>query len=275
MRFRFLYIILGITLIGALVNLCSSDSDTESAENTEIIIGHIDPILASLLSDRPDNDNWQQPGLTPPDEGCQRLRIRPFGGSLGRVFNDRNDIHLAHAKAGGIKPLTDIASAWKASEGLMEVRSCRYYWVDSLVHSYPYLTPEALDLLNEICINFHDSLEVRGGGAYRPKVTSLLRTPQTVKQLRRVNRNATSASAHQFGTTFDLSYSKFICDDPNQTHRTFEDLKNLLGEVVADLRRGGRCVVKHERRQACFHITVCANDNVTVTSEESSDDDED
>ncbi len=79
-----------------------------------------------------------------------------------------------------------------------------------------------------------------------------------MRRLRRVNRNASSESAHSYGTTFDLSYSKFICDDTTATKRTFEDLKNLLGEIVAGLRAQGRCVVKHERRQGCFHITVCA-----------------
>lgn len=78
----------------------------------------------------------------------------------------------------------------------------------------------------------------------------------TVGKLRRVNRNASSESAHSYGTTFDISYSKFICDDPSKPHRTFEDLKNLLAEVVFALRAEGRCLVKHERRQACFHITA-------------------
>ena len=87
------------------------------------------------------------------------------------------------------------------------------------------------------------------------KVTSLLRTPATVSRLRRVNRNATAESTHTFGTTFDISYSRFICDS-DTLGRTFEDLKNLLGEVLLDFKNQGRCYVKMERRQACFHITA-------------------
>ena len=116
--------------------------------------------------------------------------------------------------------------------------------------------PHAADLLRDICRRFADSLAARGGGAYRPKVTSVLRTPMTVGRLRRVNGNATTESAHQYGTTFDISYSKFVCDDTTATLRTFEDLKNLLAEIIFDLRKQGRCLVKHERRQACFHITA-------------------
>ena len=67
-------------------------------------------------------------------------------------------------------------------------------------------------------------------------VTSLLRTPYTVKRLRRVNRNATDSSTHQFATTFDISYRRFHCLDSTRTVNE-EDLKNLLGEVLLDLRR--------------------------------------
>ena len=128
--------------------------------------------------------------------------------------------------------------------------------MDSLTHSYPYLVPEAAELLADIGRAFRDSLDARGGGDYRIKVTSMLRTPATVRSLRRVNRNATEESTHQYGTTFDISYSKFICDNPAATRRTFEDLKNLLGEILYDLRASGRCYVKYEYRQSCFHITV-------------------
>ena len=56
-----------------------------------------------------------------------------------------------------------------------------------------------------------------------------------LKKLRKRNINATEESAHQFGTTFDISYTKFICDSMTVA-RTQEDLKNLLGEVLKQLR---------------------------------------
>ncbi len=83
----------------------------------------------------------------------------------------------------------------------------------------------------------------------------MLRTPSTVKRLRRINVNATSESSHQYGTTFDISYSRFICDSIN-VNRSFEDLKNLLGEILYDLRQEGRCYVVFERKQSCFHVTA-------------------
>lgn len=115
--------------------------------------------------------------------------------------------------------------------------------------------PKARDLLRDIGAAFNDSLAARGGGSYRVKVTSVLRTRSLVKNLRRRNRNAVDTSAHLFATTFDISYAKFICDSLT-VPRTQEDLKNLLAEVVEAQRARGRCYVKYERKQACFHITA-------------------
>lgn len=222
----------------------------------------VSPELAALLADQPAN-RYDKPGVTPPDGGCTRLRINGIGGTLGRVFNDSNYLHLEAARAGGIEPVIDLESLWQQSRGIVKVHSDSNIYIDSLTHSYPFLTRHAADLLYEIGRRFRDSLDARGGGDYRLKVTSVLRTPQTVRKLRRLNRNATQESAHQYATTFDISHSKFICDNADGTRRTFEDLKNLLAEIVYDLRREGRCYVKHERKQACLHITSIA-DTTTI-----------
>lgn len=187
-------------------------------------------------------------------DGGRKLRTF-FRGSYGREFGDKNDVHLEAATAIGIEPITDLASVWNLRRPIVKIESCREYYLDSLTHSYPYLVPEAATLLKEIGQRFNDSLASRGGGYYRIKVTSVLRTPAMIARLRRRNPNATKSSAHQYGTTFDIGYSKFICDSVN-IPRTQADLKALLGEVLQDLREEGRCYVKHERRQGCFHITT-------------------
>lgn len=216
----------------------------------------VSPRLKALL--RPDTavNAYDRPGDVAPDGGCTRLHTRGIGGTLGRVFNDSNYLHLEAAQRGGIVPGENIDELWRGSRGVVRLHSDSTLYIDSLTHSYPFLTRHAANLLYEIGRRFHDSLQARGGGDYRLKVTSVLRTPQTVGRLRRINRNATSQSAHQYATTFDISYSKFICDNADGTRRTFDDLKNLLAEVVADLRREGRCYAKHERKQACLHITA-------------------
>ena len=215
----------------------------------------VSPELAAILAPEELNP-YDIAGDSAPDKGCVRLRINGIGGTLGRVFSDVNSFHLMAARAGGIDSIKDAMSLWHRSKGIVKIYSNECMLIDSLKHSFPYLTRDAACLLYDISSRFRDSLDARGGGDYRLKVTSAFRTPQTVSKLRRVNRNASAESAHQYATTFDISYSKFICDNANGVRRTFEDLKNLLAEIVNDLRNQGRCYVKHERRQACLHITV-------------------
>ena len=210
----------------------------------------IDMILAGECGSNPFLLHY---GSMPP--GGKKMKINSVGGNLGRVFNDSNYRHLEAAEAIGVKPIVSLASAWNAGRPLVRLESCREYFVDNLTHSLPYLVPEAESLLRDIGAAFIDSLDSRGGGSYRVKVTSVLRTDESVSRLRRVNRNASTKSAHVFGTTFDISYSKFICDSVT-VPRTQEDMKNLLGEVMKDMRDRGRCYVKYERKQGCFHVTA-------------------
>lgn len=183
-----------------------------------------------------------------------RIHINPIG-RLAEVFNDSNKYQLEAANRLGIRPITNLASAYYTSRPVCRINSCDYYTLDSLKHSLPYLVPEAERLLADIGRNFMDSLASRGADGYRIRVTSLLRTPSTVKRLRRVNRNAVDSSTHQYGTTFDISFVRFDCLDSTRTIHE-EDLKNLLGEVLLDLRKDKRCLVKYERTGGCFHITT-------------------
>ncbi len=183
-----------------------------------------------------------------------RIPVRNIG-RLQDVFNDSNRTQLKYAQTLGIAPIHNIEDAYYTRRPIVKIISTDDYQVDTLTHSLPFLVPEAADLLTTIGKNFIDSLKSRGAGGYKIKVTSLLRTPQTVSKLRKVNVNATDSSTHQFGTTFDISYTKFQrTDSPVELHDG--DLKNLLAEVLLDLRNSGRCLVKFERKTSCFHITA-------------------
>lgn len=200
------------------------------------------------------------PKVTPVNEikqGPRRNDRIPINniGRLADVFNDSNYLQYRYAEALGIEPIKNLRMAYRTRRPIVYVKSNKYYEVDSLTHSLPYLVPEAEKLLTDIGRGFIDSLRHRGADGYRIRVTSLLRTPHTVKRLRRVNVNATDSSTHQFGTTFDLSYTRFHCLDSTRTIHD-GDLKNLLAEVLLDLRTRGRCLVKFERKTGCFHVTA-------------------
>lgn len=188
------------------------------------------------------------------DAGPSPLRIRSAG-PLSRTFNDSNYAHYAHAERLGIDPITSLSQAYFTKRPLVHVVTTENVLVDSLTHSMPFLVPEAARLLDDIGSAFIDSLSRRGKTGYRVKVTSLLRTPSTVKRLRRVNRNATDSSTHQFATTFDLSYTHFDTA-PDAPFLTQEQLKNMLAEVLLNMRDEGRCMVKYERHTSCFHVTA-------------------
>lgn len=183
-----------------------------------------------------------------------RIRVNNIG-PLYKVFNDSNHVQLEYAERLGISPIHTIRGLYRNKRPIVKVESTEYFTVDTLKHSFPYLIPEARALLSTIGKNFRDSLASRGADGYKLIATSLLRTPMSVKRLRRVNVNSTENSTHQYGTTFDISYTRFDCADTTRTiHQG--DLKNLLGEVLYDLRREGRCLVKFERKTGCFHITT-------------------
>ncbi len=182
------------------------------------------------------------------------IRVKALG-RLAEVFNDSNYRQYAYAEKLGIEPITDLAKAYHTRRPMVKVGTNSDYVVDELTHSLPYLVPEASNLLSAIGRNFQDSLKAKGKARYKIHVTSLLRTPATVKKLRRVNINATDSSTHQFGTTFDISYHRFQCLDYNN-QLSEEALKNVLAEVLYDLRKEGRCLVKFEIKTGCFHVTA-------------------
>lgn len=219
----------------------------------------------TAAADPPAADTPLQPETGRSDSGSRKDSVAPEPprrrvpanrlGNLAELFNDSNHFQLLHAQRLGIDPITDLRSYYRNKRPLVKVASNEDFVVDRLTHSYPYLVPEADALLHDIGRNFRDSLKRRGAKEYRIVVTSLLRTPATVKKLRRVNGNATELSTHQYATTFDISYNHFDvvggADDSS-----YADLKMVLAEVIRDLHRQGRCMVKYERKSPCFHITV-------------------
>ncbi|GHU88140.1 hypothetical protein FACS1894155_02420 [Bacteroidia bacterium] len=179
-----------------------------------------------------------------------------YNGSYNRDFNDLNDLHLMAAKKIGIKPPSTRDEIEKIKKELREIKSSKTYEVEELKHSIPYLVPKAANLLEMIGKNFRDSLEHLNVPNYKLIVTSLTRTDEDVTKLRRGNLNSSSNSAHTYATTFDISWVRYTKNDKTKTEITSDQLKMVLASVLRDLKKEGKCYVKHERKQGCFHITV-------------------
>ena len=178
-------------------------------------------------------------GLTTLTSGCKKkdmsLKLnepRNIRGvvSYKRSFPDLNDAHLEVAKKIGIRPLADREAAEDMKEKLTHITDNEFYVVDSLTNP------------NQVII------------------TSVLRTENDVKRLRRRNGNASANSAHCFGATFDVSWKRFKKVE-DKGGRPLQDvsadtLKLVLSEVLRDLRQAEKCYIKYELKQGCFHITA-------------------
>ena len=175
--------------------------------------------------------------------------------SYKREFNDLNAVHLAAAKAVGVPAAKDRREADKMKKQLQNIEGSKAFHLDPLTHSIPSLVPRAATLIDEIGRNFQDSLDAKGLPPYKVIVTSVLRTKEDVKRLRRRNVNASENSAHCHATTFDISWVRYHKVNASDKSISESTLKKVLAEVLRDLRNARRCYVKHEVKQGCFHIT--------------------
>ena len=180
--------------------------------------------------------------------------------SYRTAFPDSNNVQLAAATKWGVRPVVDRDDAEARKKELVFMGASPYYAVDPLRSSIPYLVPRAAFLVQDIGRAFYDSLYVKGVPFHKIIVTSAMRTENDVQKLRTRNKNATENSCHLYGTTFDIAYNRYKTVEPPEGPKRREvrndTLKFVLSEVLSDFRQGGRCYVKYEVKQGCFHITV-------------------
>lgn len=182
----------------------------------------------------------------------QRQRV-----SYSTWFADINDLHLEAAAKFGLHEAPDTRENIDTKKSdLVRISDNKYYTVDKLNYSVPYLTRGGAHLLDNISIAFADSLSRKGFPEYRLIVTSVLRTKEDVNRLRRSgNVNASDASAHNFGTTFDIAYTRYDKLREGGPVMNPYELSKVLAEVLRDQKAANNCYIKYERKQHCFHIT--------------------
>lgn len=189
-------------------------------------------------------------------EESEPLKTASHLRDLGKEFDDLNADHLVFAQKLGLKPIGQTRDIMAQTKPIVKVVTNDNVKIDRLTHSYPYLVPSAAKLLNDIGEEFNRKLAEQDGGDYKIIATSLLRTSESVKRLKRGNVNSTENSAHLYGTTFDISYVRFDERPFNMRKHSDGELKLILAEVLKEMKQQGRCLVKFERKQGCFHITA-------------------
>lgn len=175
---------------------------------------------------------------------------------IEKEFNDVQKVQIEAAKRKGVSPISTREDATRicaqiSEKGRLEkISSNEYYHIQPLEYSCPYLVPDAKRVLEDCGREF----QTLTGSKSKPIVTSVLRTQEDVRKLQKVNSNATSNSCHCYGTTFDISYTAFKKD--LLASQSDEELRLALAQALAKLRKEGRCYVKFEKSQKCYHITV-------------------
>lgn len=178
--------------------------------------------------------------------------------AYAKVFADLNDAHVSLAKQVGLTSIPQTKAEVAGISGLVKVVDNDYYVVDDLRYSMPFLTKGASEELMTISKAFSDSLKSKNLLDYKLIVSSLLRTEEDVKRLRRSgNPNASDNSAHCYGTTFDITYTRYYREQETESFMQPYELTKVLGEVLRDRKKAGACLIKYERKEHCFHITSC------------------
>jgi hypothetical protein len=184
---------------------------------------------------------------------------KPVAGATNQyevAFNDMQNVQKASAEKNGLPPFESRATLeenykkLRKEKKLIKISSNSGYVVRRLTHSVPYVVPKVEELLDDIAKSFQEKTK----SDTRFVVTSVLRTEEDVEKLQQVNVNASSASCHCNATTIDISYVRFEKDKLRS--RTDYDLRLALAKTLHELRAAGRCYVKIEKKQYCYHITV-------------------
>ncbi len=188
------------------------------------------------------------------DTGCVDYKQKDYS----RKLNDKIVDYSAAAKLRGIRPCKDDKEIRdKIREGkLVKVNTCQGYVIDKLTYSFPCVTEESKKLLDEISDRLQEKTSQMGLKGVRFIVTSLTRKTESMKSLRRNNKNASANSPHLYGNAFDISYKRFIVRKWVLTNCDKKFLKDALGEIIWQLKEENKCWATYEKNQSCFHVVA-------------------
>lgn len=239
-------------LLGILVGSCMSRGSRKAAQDPAQEEVEIPQLESEIIVE---DSEIEEP--VPQKERKEIIYNRRMP-KLAQVFADLNEDHLVMARKYGLKqpPKTrkDVNTG-----GLVKIEDNDYIKMWDLQYSVPYLTKSAAEELDIISRAFHDSLENHRLLNYKIVVSSVLRTDEDVEKLRRRNGNASANSAHCYGTTFDIANARYWRDDEAVQDAFMQpyELNKVMYEVLRDRRKQGKILCKFEKKQHCFHITVC------------------
>lgn len=207
-------------------------------------------------------------GMSPRDknEGLRWYLNKTFGKECypyrqsvySRRLKDMLPDYIARSSASGIERCSSLADLLKkAVRGeVRRVRDGKGYEIEDLSHSYPYLTKEGKALLKEIGKRFRKKISDTKLRRSDFRVTSMTRTLEKIRKLRKTNSNVSDNSPHFNGNAFDISYVRFTARKWFVTDCDKYYLKEALAEVIWQLREEKKCWATYEINQGCFHVVA-------------------
>ncbi len=182
---------------------------------------------------------------------------------LRNLRKNKNKTHLEAAHKSPLRePIKDKDYFYEHQKDickkadLEEIKTNKQYCVARLIYSIPYLNEEAVEFLDLLSKRMEASFAEKEVMYYRFVLTSVLRTEKDQRILQKVNVNATpSETSHYFGTTFDISQTRFLLGNSDESVYSYR-LRNVLARELLKLQEEGKCYVVLESREKCFHVTV-------------------
>lgn len=243
-------------LLGILVGRGCSRQEKPAAQETVVLEESLEPVQEQPEETEPvveEEDDVDGTGESTAREIIYDARRMAYAS----IFNDINELHLEKAREVGLKSIPEKRDVVDTKQ-LVKVEESDYLTIDELRYSVPYLTAGAAAELNRIAKAFNDSLVRKQLPVYKLVCSSILRTEEDVTRLQKSgNPNASDNSAHCYGTTFDITYTKYDREEETDEFMQPFELTKVLGEVLRDEKNAGRILVKYEKKEHCFHITSC------------------
>ena len=177
-------------------------------------------------------------------------------GVFSKKLSNKIPEYIASSSLSGIKKCKDEKEILeRVAEGkLAGIKNSNAFIIERMSHSYPYLTNDCNNLLNEIGKRFQEKIAPTRLKGSKFKITSMTRTTDKLKSLREINSNTSANSPHLYGNAFDISYLRFSTRKLFLTYCDKSFLKEALAEVIWQMREEKKCWATYEIRQNCFHV---------------------
>lgn len=211
-------------------------------------------IVVSGISPKDRNEGFRWYVNKTIGSGCISYRQSIYSRKLKDMLPD----YIERSSASGISKCSNKRELLKkAVRGeVFRIWDGRGYSIEDLSHSYPYLTKDGKAVIKEMGRRFRRKISHTGLRGSDFKVTSMTRTSEITRKLRKSNSNASENSPHFHGNAFDISYVRFSARKWFVTDCDNYYLKEALAEVIWQMREERLCWATYEINQGCFHIVA-------------------